>query len=298
MASEQQGATSTERELKDYSVSEMYDLNQKLLNESIPDVPPVSELAPMSVLRVEYERGSQLFLSQIDWLTGQGYTHFRRAKGDGDCFYRSVAFAYIERLLSTPQSERDSTVTTSLSLLSATKENIIKAGTQAIVVDDAFEEFENLVKNIIIPDSEQRTLTSKRLLEIFQAKPSGNNYAVEDASIPPNIVFYLRLVTRAQLKNNAETYDGFLYDVDTGMPLDPESFCNKYVDPIGVEADHMQMTALCRELKLNLDVAYLDGRRADTVDFVQFREGPESEKPLTLLYRPGHYDILVKEEKR
>ena len=47
----------------------------------------------------------------------------------------------------------------------------------------------------------------------------------------------------------------------------------------------MQMTALCRELKLNLDVAYLDGRLADTVDFVQFREGPESEKPLTLLYR-------------
>lgn len=41
---------------------------------------------------------------------------------------------------------------------------------------------------------------------------------------------------RAQLKNNAETYDGFLYDADTGMPLDSESFCNRYVDPIGVEA--------------------------------------------------------------
>jgi hypothetical protein len=35
----------------------------------------------MSALRAEYERGSQLFLSQIDWLGGQGYTHFRRAKG-------------------------------------------------------------------------------------------------------------------------------------------------------------------------------------------------------------------------
>jgi ubiquitin thioesterase protein OTUB1 len=47
----------------------------------------------------------------------------------------------------------------------------------------------------------------------------------------------------------------------------------------------MQMTALCRELKLNLDVAYLDGRKADNVDFVQFREGPENQAPLTVLYR-------------
>ena len=47
----------------------------------------------------------------------------------------------------------------------------------------------------------------------------------------------------------------------------------------------MQMTALCRELKLNLGVAYLNGRRADSVDFAQFRGGFESQKPLTPLYR-------------
>jgi D-aminopeptidase len=92
----------------------------------------------------------------------------------------AVAFAYIERLLSTPQPELESAVTIALSLLTATKENILNAGTQAIVVDDAFEEFENLIKNIIIPDAQQRTLTSSRLLEIFQAKASGNNYAIED----------------------------------------------------------------------------------------------------------------------
>ncbi|KAF6750781.1 peptidase C65 Otubain-domain-containing protein [Ephemerocybe angulata] len=294
MSSEQQ---TTESQLKDYSVSEVYDMNQRLLNESIPDVAPVSEVAPISVLREEYERGSQTFLSQIDWLSKQGYTAFRRAKGDGDCFYRSVAFAYLEQLIQTPPQEQELTVSTSLSLLASTKENIINAGTQAIVVDDAFEEFEALIKNVIVPDAQGRILTSKRLLEIFQARSSGNNYAIEDASIPPNIVFYLRLLTRAQLKGNASNYDGFLYDAETGDPMDAESFCNRYVDPVGIEADHMQMTALCRELKLNLDVAYLDGRQADNVDFVQFREGPETQKPLTLLYRPGHYDILVKETK-
>ncbi|KAJ3502818.1 hypothetical protein NMY22_g18455 [Coprinellus aureogranulatus] len=295
MAAEQTAPT-VEKELKDYSVSEMYDMNQRLLNESIPDVVPVSELAPMAALRAEYENGSQLFLSQIDWLVGQGYTHFRRAKGDGDCFYRSVVFALLDQLIHTLESERESRVTMALSLLSSTKEDIINAGTQAIVVDDAFEVFEALIRNVALPDPEGRLLTEKRLLEIFQAKQSETSYS-EDASLPPNIVFFLRLATRAQLKLNSEAYDGFLYDPETGEPLDVESFCNRFVDPVGVEADHMQMTALCRELKLNLDVAYLDGRKADSVDFVQFREGPEDQKPLTVLYRPGHYDILVKAEK-
>lgn len=236
-------------------------------------------------------------MSQIDWLVGQGYTHFRRAKGDGDCFYRSVAFAYLDQLIQTPESERESKVMMSLSLLSSTKEDIVNAGTQAIVVDDAFELFEGLIRNVALPDAEGRLLTEKRLLEIFQAKNSETTYS-EDASIPPNIVFYLRLATRAQLKLNSESYDGFLYDPETGEPLDVENFCNRFVDPVGVEADHMQMTALCRELKLNLDVAYLDGRKADNVDFVQFREGPEDQKPLTVLYRPGHYDILVKAETK
>lgn len=44
------------------------------------------------------------------------------------------------------------------------------------------------------------------------------------------------------------------------------------------------MTALARTLRLNLDVAYLDGRSADGhVDFVEFRNSDAT--PLTLLYR-------------
>ncbi|KAJ3546739.1 hypothetical protein NMY22_g1938 [Coprinellus aureogranulatus] len=294
MAAEQTAPT-VEKELKDYSVSEMYDMNQRLLNESIPDVVPVSELAPMAALRAEYENGSQLFLSQIDWLVGQGYTHFRRAKGDGDCFYRSVVFALLDQLIHTPESERESRVMMALSLLSLTKEDIINAGTQAIVVDDAFEVFEALIRNVALPDPEGRLLTEKRLLEI--SKPSNLRPAIPRCIVTPEYRVLLAFGQLAQLKLNSDAYDGFLYDPETGEPLDVESFCNRFVDPVGVEADHMQMTALCRELKLNLDVAYLDGRKADSVDFVQFREGPEDQKPLTVLYRPGHYDILVKAEK-
>lgn len=182
-----------------------------------------------------------------------------------------MAFAYLDQLIQAPESERESRVMMSLSLLSSTREDVINAGTQAIVVDDAFELFEALIRNVALPDAEGRLLTEKRLLEIFQAKNSETSYSedgertreslytaslIEEpgvASIPPNVVFYLRLATvglphvcldpglincpqRAQLKINSETYDGFLYDPETGEPLDAENFCNRFVDPVGVEA--------------------------------------------------------------
>lgn len=42
----------------------------------------------MTVLRAEYEDGSRSFVNQIDYLVSQGYVSVRRARGDGDCFYR------------------------------------------------------------------------------------------------------------------------------------------------------------------------------------------------------------------
>ncbi len=42
----------------------------------------------MEALREEYERGSQSFVRQIDFLLKKGYHGIRRTRGDGDCFYR------------------------------------------------------------------------------------------------------------------------------------------------------------------------------------------------------------------
>jgi len=49
------------------------------------------------------------------------------------------------------------------------------------------------------------------------------------------------------------------------------------------------MTALTRALKMNVNIAYLDGRSpTGKVDFVEFRDPdwqPENSSPITLLYR-------------
>lgn len=66
--------------------------------------------------------------------------------------------------------------------------------------------------------------------------------------------------------------------------------------------DHVQMTALSKALHVNLNVAYLDGRNSTgVVDFVEFENGDnssESVKPIVLLYRPGHYDVLLSGDKK
>lgn len=278
-------AKTTEAQLKEYTPAEMYDKNQKLLDESVPDVPLISELAPLATLRAEYEKGSASYVSQIDWLIDQGYTGLRRSRGDGDCFYRSLAFAYIEQLLHSPRQDRDAKVAASLSILQATRDLVLACGTDEFIVEEPYDTFTSLIRNVTTTDGTGRTLTDERLVARFQDQD-------EDA-VAAYIVYYLRMITSAHLKAKHVEHDYFFYDPDRDLMLAPEDFCQRFVDPVGVEADHMQILALCRELKVNLHIAYLDGRKSDSVDFHKMEEGGDR-APLVLLYRPGHYDILVK----
>ncbi len=62
---------------------------QNLLDNSISSTTPLmAELVSLTVLRTEYEGGSDSFVKQIDFLLAKGYEGIRRSRGDGDCFYR------------------------------------------------------------------------------------------------------------------------------------------------------------------------------------------------------------------
>ena len=57
-----------------------------------------------------------------------------------------------------------------------------------------------------------------------------------------SIVVYLRLLTSAEIKTNIE-YAGFLLHPETGEQLDPESFCNNFVEAVGKEAGESRSRA-------------------------------------------------------
>jgi ubiquitin thioesterase protein OTUB1 len=52
----------------------------------------------------EYANGSQVFLDKISSLQGT-YSNMRRTRGDGNCFFRSFIYRYLEWLLLQQQEE-------------------------------------------------------------------------------------------------------------------------------------------------------------------------------------------------
>lgn len=82
------------------------------------------------MLRSEYAASG--FIAKIDWLSANGWTGLRRSRGDGDCFYRSMAFAYVERIMNAP--DQAYAAATSLSTIESWLENLKAVGFEPIVV--------------------------------------------------------------------------------------------------------------------------------------------------------------------
>ncbi|EMD35014.1 hypothetical protein CERSUDRAFT_116527 [Gelatoporia subvermispora B] len=266
--------------LREYQMDE-----QALLAESIPDRPLIGPLVPLAMLREEYERGSQGFVRQIDWLMSHGHIGIRRTKGDGDCFYRSLAFAYCERIMHAPDAEL--AVMSAISSIEATPALLEAAGFQPLVFEDFYEMFLSLVRKILAPDENGKVLTPAALLGAFNDPETSNS-----------IVVYLRMLTSAQIRSDPDI-SNFLLSPETAEFVEPRVFCEHFVEAMGKEADHPQMQALAQALRVHVSVAYLDGhssgQNGDEVTFVHLDKAvgtvPGAE-PVMLLYRPGHYDIL------
>ncbi|KZT69469.1 cysteine proteinase [Daedalea quercina L-15889] len=260
-----------------------FEMNQSLLEDAIPDRPLIAPLVPMAALRAEYEGGSQVFVKQIDWLTEHGYAGIRRTRGDGDCFYRSLAFAWIGRIMLSKDTPL--AVMSAISVLEASQPLLEAAGFQRMVFEDFYDCLVSLINEIITPERDGRLLTPAILLEAFNSPEVSNS-----------IVVYLRLLTSAKIRADPDEYAAFLFHPEIGEPMEVRDFCESFVEAVGKEADHVQMTALTKALKVNVSVAYLDGHvhgEEGKVDFVQFKNVEDSTiDPVVLLYRPGHYDIL------
>jgi len=99
------------------------------------------------------------------------------------------------------------------------------------------------------------------------------------------------------------TFSPFLFSPTTFQPLDPDEFCRQEVEPCGREAGHAQIMALAEALHVGIRVAYLDRSEVndEVINWVEFGMGEKDpsqeadDAPLTLLYRPGHFDVVTKD---
>jgi ubiquitin thioesterase protein OTUB1 len=149
----------------------------------------------------------------------------------------------------------------------------------------------------------------------------------EESSISDYCIWYLRVLAASYCKSDPNRFVPYIlgeqtqtqvYHDDNGMDdtsseVIVSSYCRSCIEPVGSEASMVSIVALSEVLHLPVMIAYLDGHEFitttttnnSTVGITQHTFGPTTPKKeavsdkindnqihITLLYRPGHYDIL------
>ena len=245
----------------------------------------IGDLEDLSLLRAEYERGSAAFVSKIDRM-GQRFRGIRRTRGDGNCFYRGFCFAYLEALARSGDAAERARMG---ALLDQWDKRLEARGIDRIVYEDALDVMRDLVRG----EADGAPIGPAEVLA-----------RLRDEGSSQMLVMLLRFVTSVEIQDRAEFFAPFILG-SSDECLSVEAFCNRSVMVMGEESDHVHVVALSDALGVPLSVLYLDGNPlgggagagaggegddVPTHDFVP--EGTPGPPVLSLLYRPGHYDVL------
>ncbi|ESO02538.1 hypothetical protein HELRODRAFT_184997 [Helobdella robusta] len=233
------------------------DIEEEIMNSQLL----IGELEDLGNLETEMA-SDDIFVRKVQILK-QRYSNFRRVRGDGNCFYRAFGFACLENFLDKPEEclrFRD--------VATGCKDELVSLGFPECTVEDFYTVF---VETLDLINSEK---SLEKLLEV-----------INDQSTSDYIVVFLRLLVSGHLQQNSDFYSCFLEDHKT-----MKDFCSQEVEPMNKESDQIHVIALTTCTNIGVRIEYLD--RSDSLNNHVF---PDNLTPsITLMYRPGHYDILYK----
>ncbi|CAD5223944.1 unnamed protein product [Bursaphelenchus okinawaensis] len=189
------------------------------------------------------------------------YSHLRRIRGDGNCFYRAVLTALAEKMFYDHELLKKFT--------ERTKEwrgRLIRHGFPELTTGDFCDAIEGLIR------------TAELGNESFLNDDLNND------SVANYYVAYLRLVASGHLRENEPLYSGF---IEGSRSLD--QYCKDEIEPMWKEADHIAIIALVNALEIKIQIEYMDQNADGGMTYIV----PDGCTPqLFFLYRPGHYDVL------
>ncbi|BEI83338.1 hypothetical protein CcaverHIS002_0312060 [Cutaneotrichosporon cavernicola] len=255
------------------------------MDASVMNKPLITGPVHLLAIKGEYLNGSTEVLRKLEWLQDNGWDQVWRARGDGDCFYRSFTLAYLLHILYS--STRSDDASKALKAIHDTMPTMASVGFQQDLVDEFVEPLISIISSLVDPPPGQEP-TEFSLLEVLQDPEKSNS-----------IVVALRLMTAAYIRTHPDDFAPFLFSPSTLEPVSPEQFCREEVEPCGKEADHAQIMALAAALAVPVRVAYLDRSEVstDVINWVEFgNAAANDESSLTLLYRPGHFDVVTKDQ--
>jgi len=232
----------------------------------------VDRKQPSDVLLGYYdEKSSPAFLDKAKELC-KIYKFIRLVRGDGNCFYRALAFAMFERMMSDPVEYKRL-----VTIAGDWKMKLIDLGFPSFTTEDFCDTFVDFMQQIA------QGLTADQLLEQFN-----------DDGFSNYLVVFLRIVTSGYLQANESFYGNFLSGEQT-----VKQYCATHVEPMDKLTDHVCISAITNALEMPARIEYMDQTSAPVGgwhhDFWpdNFRHDAENSAPdIRLLYRHDHYDIL------
>ena len=130
-----------------------------------------------------------MFLGKLRFL-GKSYSDARRVRRDGNCFFRSFIFSYVESLLKTRNLvERDRMK----AHLASCKDKMIAAGFQELVFEDALAILQERVDQI----GTELTLPEWELV-------------MSDDQMSSYIIMFLRLLTSAEIQLRRDLFAPYI----------------------------------------------------------------------------------------
>lgn len=247
------------------SDEQILEYEQRIKDEEAEKMPLVCQEENISQLVTEYKDNGP-FLKKVKHLS-EKYDKIRKCRGDGNCFFRAFGFAWFENSM-----RDDHAYKKALSTLKSTYDLLVNSGFQTLAFEDFYE----------------TTVEQFMMLPKYRHDPDMLLVQFQSNEISNAIVMHLRFIASAYLRLHAPEYEPFL--IDEMISID--DFCSMHVEAFGRESDHLQIIALTKALDMPIDVIYLDGGQGDAA--VHSFNDDTPKEPLTLIYRPGHYDILYK----
>ncbi|XBI01112.1 hypothetical protein VPH35_129956 [Triticum aestivum] len=224
---------------------------------------------PLSSLPHEFE--NEIMKDKAKKLSAN-YSEYRKVPGDGSCFYRSFIYSYLEQLVKVSHEEE-------LRLLGALEPMWEKF--QRLHLPGSYSDLHDAFAGFILECMEQKQKLSVSGYQewLFQESQNEQKFA--------NVLLYLRLVTAIEICTEVETFKPYITEPDA------IGYCLEEVLSVKKDAQQVNLTVLTNVLQVPLRVVNIDVSLIEEPNIHIIYESPDSSVPtVTLLYRPGHYDII------
>lgn len=249
---------------------------------------PVGTVQPLGDLLKEFAY-SQNHQRKVSELIQRGYKYVRRVRGDGNCFYRSVGFAWLEAL-----------ATRAAHGMAAT--GLFIDWPPASRFGDLAREYQELhqiVSTLMQQDLPKREAAEHGLGVLARL--------LGDVRFDLCVTVFVRLLVARFLEGNPQDSRLSSVQKEDRQTLSAvvaaqygsvENFLHTQVLPLGQEAEGVAIAIAVRQLCMWMRILQLDSSPGAIPDYVYPSEDYDSPLGIRicLLFRPGHYELLYHSE--